>query len=234
MHVSIIIPAYNEETRIGRTLNDYSSLLGEDVELIVVVEGEDQTESIVKSFAKRHRKVRLIYSKERSGKGEAVTKGMKIACKVARDSDIVGFVDADDSTSAHEAWKMIRHLEAGDGEGVIGNRYWRGIGGIPMSRFIASRAYNVFVRTLFGFPFDDTQCGAKFFRAGALKGILGKIVLKDMSFDINLLYELQKRGKKVEEVRINYNPIYKGSTVSTGRLSANLFISTLRYRFKKD
>ena len=71
MKVSIIVPAYNEEKRIGKTLKKMTSYLDRkkyDYELLVVNDGsKDRTADIVRSF--KHKKVKLIDCKKNMGKG---------------------------------------------------------------------------------------------------------------------------------------------------------------------
>src|SRR3989344_5442103 len=95
--LSIVIPAYNEEKRIGRTLDNYLNFFSKKIrnfEIIVVLNGcKDNTFDIVKRFIKKSNKIRYLIFKENIGKGGAIVEGFKTAR-----GDLIGFVDADMAT----------------------------------------------------------------------------------------------------------------------------------------
>src|SRR3989344_4067768 len=100
MKYSIIIPAYNEEKRIGVTLDDYCSYFSKfpkgEVEIIVVLNGcVDNTLMVVKEYAKKYAVLRYVDIKEAIRKGGAVIEGFKIA-----KGDLIGYADADGATRA--------------------------------------------------------------------------------------------------------------------------------------
>src|SRR3989344_8183585 len=108
MKISIIIPAYNEEKRIGRTLEEYLKFFSikkkqekiRNFEILVVINNtKDRTEEIVKEKQKKCMELRYLNFKQ-GGKGFAITEGFKDALK--RDNKLIGFVDADMSTSPEE------------------------------------------------------------------------------------------------------------------------------------
>src|SRR3989344_8345313 len=96
-NLTIIIPAYNEERRIGKTLDDYCRFFNKiklDYKLLVLLNGcKDNTLDVVKKYKKKHSKIEYKNIKEAIGKGGAVIEGFKIA-----NTDLIGFVDADNST----------------------------------------------------------------------------------------------------------------------------------------
>jgi hypothetical protein len=108
------------------------------------------------------------------------------------------------------------------------------LGDLTTTRFIASRGYNIMIRALFGLDYTDTQCGAKFFKADALQIILKRIKLTDLSFDINLLYELHRAGFNVKEVPITYSIVNEHSKVNVGKQIPKMFVITLGYRITKS
>ncbi len=200
------MPAYNEERRIGKTLEIYSGYFEGlrrrkklDYEIIVVINNtRDKTEEIVKKFRKENKRIRHL-NFERGGKGFAVIEGFKNALK--RDSSLIGFVDADMATSPEEYYKLIQSI--GEADGAIASRYMRGALIEPkptMQRLLAKRAFNVLSRALLLLPFKDTQCGAKIFKRDALKKILDNISLSQWAFDVDLLYSIKKAGFKIKEI----------------------------------
>ena len=98
MKVSIVIPAYNEEKRIGNTLEKYIKFLRDKkvkFEILIIINNTtDNTEKVVKNYMKRFPEIRYL-NFQQGGKGFAVIEGFKDALK--RDNDLIGFVDADNA-----------------------------------------------------------------------------------------------------------------------------------------
>ena len=202
--LSIIIPAYNEEKRIGNTLNNYSSHfedLGKtaalDYEIIVVINNtSDRTEEIVKSIREKNRRIRYLNFKQ-GGKGFAVIEGFKEALK--GNSDFIGFVDADLATSAEEYAKLFFSIRNHDG--AIADRY------LPQSRvyppttfrrIVVSRIFNFLIRSILQLPYKDTQCGAKIFKRRAVETMLPHLTMSQWAFDVELLCVLKKNNYSIK------------------------------------
>ena len=232
MHkLSIVIPAFNEEGRIKKTLIEYINYFDTnylDVEIVVVTDGcVDQTPGIVDDLSTQHRCIKHIHPHHRLGKGGAVIEGFKAAT-----GDIVGFLDGDGSVSPSDIFKLVKGLE--DYDGVIASRWVQGANirrHEPPARIVASRTFNILVRLLFGLPFKDTQCGAKFFRSSAISSVINELGVTDWSFDIELLYRLMDKGFKIEEMPVIWE--YKeGSKLDLKSVSAKMLISVLGLRIK--
>lgn len=194
MKLSIIIPAYNEETRIAKTLENYTSFFNKtlkDYEIIVVLNGcVDNTFEIVSKISKKNKTLNVLEFKEKIGKGSAIKQGFKIA-----KGDLIGFVDADSSTSPEEFLKLYNNIS--DYDGIIASRWMKGSvisKKQPFLRIIFGRVFNFIVNILFGFHYKDTQCGAKLFKKNAVEKIIDNIGLTKWAFDIDVLY-LMKRNK---------------------------------------
>ncbi|MEM5835088.1 MAG: glycosyltransferase family 2 protein [Candidatus Aenigmatarchaeota archaeon] len=230
--LSVIIPAYNEEKRIRKTLNIYLPIFKKyyknSFEVIIITDGcKDKTPDIVKKFSKKYKFIKHINYQNRLGKGGAIIEGFKVAS-----GKIVGFLDADGSTSPKSIISLIKYLNKYDG--VIASRWIKKSKVVKkqsLSRRIASRIFNFLVRFLFGFNFKDTQCGAKFFRKKAIEDILPEIGLTDWAFDIDLLYRFSKRNYKIKEVPITWR--YKeGSKLKLSKTSVKMLLSVLGLRVK--
>lgn len=202
----IIIPAYNEEKRIARTLDDYCKFFKEkkrqkvlDFEILVVINNTtDQTEDIVKSYMRICKELHYLNFKQ-GGKGFAVIQGFKEALK--KDFDIIGFTDADDSTTADEFYRIFMKL--GQSDGVIASRYLKRSIIIPkpnIQRIICKTMFNILIRVLFFMPYRDTQCGAKIFRKNAIESVLPRLSMSKWAFDVDLLYSLRKLGFEIKEI----------------------------------
>ncbi len=241
MRIYVIMPAYNEQGRILATLKEYwhalGSAYGKDVRLIVVSDSTDNTNKIVAGYArKQHGGIKLFRGSEKKGKGAALARGFAYACADSK-MTVVGFVDADPVIPGKEITKLIGYLGERGTDGVIASRYARGsvwIGRQRPVRYIASRAYNQLVRLLFGLPYRDTQCGAKFFKKRALCGILNTLALTDMSFDLDLLYEMHLHGFRVVEKPVAYRWIREGSTLVLKKQIPQMMIVALGYRITRS
>src|SRR3989344_4425763 len=118
VELSIIIPAYNEEDRIKKTLEEYVRYFKNyNYEIIVIPNGcKDKTEEIVKSLSKKYKTIKYKTIKEAIGKGGAIKEGFNIA-----NGKLVGFVDADLSTKPKDFEDLIKNMKEYDC--IIASRY---------------------------------------------------------------------------------------------------------------
>jgi glycosyltransferase involved in cell wall biosynthesis len=222
---SIIIPAYNEEARIKGTIKRLvDGFPGQ--ELIVVCDGQDKSKEIVNNLSSEYSNILLLSFNGRLGKGGALIQGFKAAKGKA-----ICFVDADESVSIDDLKGMFQALHGVDG--VIASRRIKGSKILieqPLERRIASRAFNILVRILFGLPFKDTQCGAKIFKRDAILNVLDEIRTTGFEVDVELLWRLKNKGYTIAEHPITW----KHSEGSKFRLSHSngMLISLLRTRIK--
>jgi glycosyltransferase involved in cell wall biosynthesis len=209
--IYIIIPAYNEDKRIGGTLNEYLNYFNRDiVELIVVINNTtDHTEDIVKQYESTNTNLKHIVTPD-GGKGNAIMLGFKDALSKANDNDIICFVDADNATDPENLHKLIITLcsdLANETGAAIASRYLPGSILEPaqsFKRIIASRLFNVFIRMFLWLPYKDTQCGCKIIFASELKKIISYITSMQWSWDIDFLYQLKKQNIGCIEVPITW------------------------------
>ncbi len=222
---SVVIPAYNEQHRIRQTLEQYAEAFL-DSEVIVVLNGcIDATKSIVESVRTKHSHVHLVDIPHAVGKGGAVRAGFLLA-----QAEVVGYVDADGSTSAFEMRRLFESI--GEADGIIASRWAKGsLIGIsqPFARRLASRCFNALVRLFFGLPYSDTQCGAKVFRRSAIECVMRDIETANLAFDVDLLFQLKSRGLQVKEVPTHWIDS-SGSRVRLIPSSARMLASLIRLR----
>ncbi len=194
---SLVIPAYNEENRIQLLFDEIKAF---DGELIVVCDGTDRTADCVRQIAARRQDllINCLEYDHRLGKGGGVIEGLKAAR-----APLVGYFDADGSTSISEMQRLFSHLSSSDI--AIGSRW------VPGStlrvrqgilRRMESRAFNLLIRILFNLTYNDTQCGAKVFKKSAIDTVLPQMTSRGFEFDVELLWQLQQAGYSVEEVPI--------------------------------
>lgn len=205
VYLSVVIPAYNEEDRIARTLqavDDYLAKQSYGYEIIVVNDGStDRTAQIVRGLLPLIRHLRLIDNAENRGKGAAVKQGMLEA-----QGEIRLFMDADNSTSVDQIERMLPEFAAGF-EVVIGSRRVPGAVIAVHQHFIREsigRIFNLIVRILAGLPMKDTQAGFKAFSARAAKEIFSRQTIWRWAFDVELLAIARHHGFKVKEVPITW------------------------------
>jgi glycosyltransferase involved in cell wall biosynthesis len=228
---SIIIPAYNEGTRLGTTLDRVLAYLraqGWDAEVIVVNDGSrDSTADLVRGYARKHPCLRLLENPGNHGKGYSVRNGMLNAS-----GDILLFSDADLSSPIEEAPKLFAALQAG-AEVAIGSRWLQPElqtqRQSPLRQFYG-RLFNVALRILLGLNFKDTQCGFKAFTREAAKKIFPLQKIERWGFDPELLYLARKSGLKVAEVPVAWAHV-EGTRISPLRDGLRMFVEVLRIRW---
>ena len=186
---SIIIPAYNESARVGATLERvlaYVAERGWDAEVIAVDDGSrDNTTEIIRSFAQKNPRLRLLQNPGNRGKGYSVRNGMLHA-----QGEILLFSDADLSSPIEEAEKLLAALADG-ADVAIGSRWLRRdlqTERQPLYRQLFGRVFNLMLRVTLGLKFKDTQCGFKAFTRRAAGIIFPLQQIERWGFDPELLY----------------------------------------------
>lgn len=227
----LLIPAYNEERRIGPVLLDYGRYFQEHYagkfQLVVVLNGcRDNTLGVVRQAATQFPSISALEFADAIGKGGALIEGLKLATH----ADLIGYVDADGATPPHAFHDLVKRC--GEADCVIGSRWVPGavlhVEQTSKRRF-ASRVFHLIVEVLFGMHIRDTQCGAKVMHRDAAQKIHGSLRIADMAFDINLLYSLKRAGYSVLEVPTEWTDKI-GSKVALGRTSLVMFLSVVRLR----
>jgi len=203
MYYSFIIPAYNESERLATSLPKVFAYIRErqlQAEVIVVNDGSsDDTAEATRSFASKYPEIRLLENPGNRGKGYSVRNGMLHA-----NGDVLLFTDADLSSPIYEATKLFAAIEQG-ADVAIGSRWLDGSVVTypqPLQRRVFSRLFNASVRSLFGLPYHDTQCGAKAFRRAAALQLAGVVMEKRWTFDVDLLVCSRFLGLDVSELPV--------------------------------
>ena len=207
--LSIIVPAYNEATRLGNSLKAIVRYLNEnfpDAELIVVDDGSsDKTAQIARERLDEggNLRISLISYKSNLGKGRAVRLGLQAAR-----GEIALFSDADLSTPITESPKLIEPIETGVCDLAFGSRALdRELIGVRQSwrREQGGRVFNLAVRLATGLPFWDTQCGFKAFRMSVCRPLIEAATIDRFGFDVELLYLAYKAGLKLKEIPVRWD-----------------------------
>lgn len=230
---SLVIPAFNEADRIGKTLADclrYLETTSPGSELIVVNDGStDATSKVVHEVFAGQASIatRLLEHFPNRGKGAAVREGLLAGTK-----PIGLFSDADLSTPIEEAPKLVEPIAAGELDVAFGSRALdRSLIGHrqPWRREQGGRVFNLIVRLATGLPFWDTQCGFKAFRLDPFRPILEAAKTDGFGFDVELLYLARKANLRMQEIPVRWNH-NEGSKVSFLRDSIRMLgeIAALR------
>ncbi len=207
MYLSVIIPAYNEERRIGETLKSIDEYLRHqsyDSEIVVVSDGSrDNTASLVRGLEHEIKNLRLIENKENNGKGYVVRQGMLEA-----KGDLRLFTDADNSTSIDHLDKFVPYIGQGF-DVIIGSIAVAGhkvaSGSEPVWRRILGKLGNLFIQIMAVPGIQDTQRGFKLFTAGAVNKIYPKLTITRWGFDIEVLALARKFGYKIKELPVDWH-----------------------------
>ena len=215
--LSIVVPAYNEESRLSATLERIAAWLRSspyaDAEILVVDDGsKDSTAKVVECFAARDCRFRLLKNPGNRGKGYAVRHGMLEA-----KGPWILFTDADLSTPIEELPKLVDAAERAGAAVAIGSRALnRSLIGVRQQRWreLSGIFFNRVMRLITGLPFADTQCGFKLYRRDAAERIFPLQKIDGFGFDVEDLFIAKKLGYGIEEVPVRWNNV-EGTKVST-------------------
>jgi dolichyl-phosphate beta-glucosyltransferase len=219
--LSLIIPAYNEESTIENTLLNIIKYLNTQTygwEVIVVDDAStDNTVERVKLIMSQHpgAKVRLLKNERNSKKGAAVKHGI-----LAAEGKFSIFMDADYAYPVTQINTFLEPLSNGS-DVVIGNRSDPKTTYIvrPVffsyiyQRYILSHIFNTMVRLFLIKGVRDTQCGLKGFSTSAAKIIMNKITTFNFAFDVELLYIAQSNAMNIIQVPVTFDYIEEPSSV---------------------
>ncbi|MGZ3387779.1 MAG: dolichyl-phosphate beta-glucosyltransferase [Isosphaeraceae bacterium] len=233
MENSIIIPAHNEEDRLAAALTMYTRALRhrltDGVEVLVVANGcSDRTAQVTTDYALSNPEVRLIDIPAPVGKGGAVLEGFRQAT-----GRRIIFVDADGATAPESVIDLLNELRWADI--AIGSRWLKDSvvrQQQPLQRRIFSRLFNATVRSLFGLPYHDTQCGAKAFRRNAACQLATVVQETRWTFDVDLLLWARFLDLKVTEAPIVWED-KAGSTLKVPATMSEVAVSLWNMKRRK-
>lgn len=229
--VSVIVPAYNEESRILPTLERLSAYLKEsfsEFEIIVVDDGSaDKTAALTRELGQRLGNIRLISYSSNMGKGYAVKTGV-----ASSKSKLVVTCDADMSTPIEELEKLLPCLNNSHAI-AVGSRALQESDIVirqPWYRERMGRTFNLFVRTLVMGGIRDTQCGFKLFRGDVARELFARSLINGFSFDVEILFLAGKAGYAIKEVPVRwFNSLESRVMLLTD--PARMFLDLLHIRF---
>ncbi|MSQ07973.1 MAG: glycosyltransferase family 2 protein [Dehalococcoidia bacterium] len=229
LFLSIVVPAYNEEARIGAGLERLTAYLNTrpwSWELLIVDDGSgDRTVEIVRNFAALEPRVKLINAPH-GGKGAAVKRGLSEAQGEWRfmcDADLSMPPEHIDRFFAGEGGRPRFDVSIGSREAPGANRI-----GEPLKRHIYGRLFNYLVQAVALRGIRDTQCGFKLLSAEAVETIFPRQRLLGLGFDVEVLFLARKAGFTIGEIAIDWR--YEGQSKVTLSKGALGFFDVVRVR----
>lgn len=230
--VSIVIPAYNEEKRLLKTLEAIAGWAAKNLErteIIVVDDGSrDRTVEVATEFActvQEPVRFKVIQNGVNRGKGASVRSGI-----LAASEPWILMSDADLSTPIEELEKLAQGVQ--NAQIAIGSRAAAGARIAvrqPIYRELMGKTFNGLVRTLVTGGISDTQCGFKLFGREVAREIFARARVDRFAFDVELIYLARKLGFTIAEVPVEWHNS-PDSTVDPIRDSARMFFDILRIR----
>jgi dolichyl-phosphate beta-glucosyltransferase len=228
--LSVVVPAYNEEGRIGASLRKIAEHLTArrlGFEIIVVDDGStDGTSEAAGRIGGEGAPVRIIRNPANKGKGAAVRTGIAAAA-----GDVVLFSDADLSTPIEEIDNLLPWLDSHDL--VIASRSLRDSRvevRQPRYRELMGRMFNVAAQILLVRGLIDTQCGFKLMTRKAVDRILPRLRIDSFSFDVEMIVAARRGGLAVKEVPVRWVNS-RASRVSPIYHSAQMLLDLFRIKF---
>jgi dolichyl-phosphate beta-glucosyltransferase len=230
--VSIVVPAFNEASRIGESLRKIEAFLQRApwrAEILVVDDGSgDKTSEVVRAM--KIPRLRLISNAFNRGKGYAVKCGVLESI-----GEYVVFTDADLSAPIEEMEKLLTAAETTGADVVIGSRavdrsyierhqsWGREVGGIVFNRI---------VRILLGLKLFDTQCGFKLFRRERIRPVFEKMTIDGFGFDPEMLFLSSRAQLKILEVSVRWSHA-DDSKIRFFRDSVRMFVDLVKIRWNQ-
>jgi glycosyltransferase involved in cell wall biosynthesis len=229
----LILPAYNEEKNIRSVLTSFTQAFpaAHFRFHVVVNNSKDATYTNAMQEARNDSRISVSNIPERVGKGGAILYGFS----QVKEGRLLGFIDADGSIVPEAVRRLLAEFDADSNLDVaISSRWLKGselAKKQSLIRQLTSRSFNLLIRVLFGFPYRDTQCGAKILRYSGWQQIATKVREKSFAFDIDLLWQAKKAGLSIKEIAIPWHDT-PGSSVNIMQSAWPIVSSLFRIRFK--
>ncbi len=234
-YLSIVIPAYNEEDRLGVSLpliETYLRERGIDAEILVVDDGSTDGTAAMASAFLRGKPGRVLRQPENRGKGAALRRGVLEA-----EGRWVLMTDADLSSPIEEHARLSEIARDEDLDVVFGSR------GLPDSqveirqniiRQLMGRTFNLLLRMITGLTYRDTQCGFKLFDLQRTRPLFERMVVDHFAFDVELLFLCDRFGLRAKEVPVIWRNSDRSTVNVFGAPPKMLFdVLRVRWRFRR-
>jgi len=197
MDISVVIPAYNEENVILKTINQVKKFLKENFDTFEIIIVDDYSLDKTFNIISEIKDIKVLHNSKNHGKGYAVTQGV-----LKSKGNLILFMDADSSTNISELNKLLKYKDEYDL--IIGSR------GLEESdvkikqnifKVVFGRLGNLIIRLMIVPGIYDTQCGFKLFNNKG-KELFKKLTISEWGFDFELLFLAKKYNLKIKEVPV--------------------------------
>ena len=202
--VEVVVPVYNEEKALPKSIPDLCSYLEAYFPYrwsVVIADNAstDATLAVAGELAATHPRVSVLHLKEK-GRGRALK-----AAWSASEADIVAYMDVDLSTNLWSFLPLVAPLATGHSDVAIGSRLLKGaMVTRQWKRELISRCYNLLVKAMFGNGFSDAQCGFKAIKRSVARELLVEVKDGEWFFDTEVLLLAEERGYRVSEVAVDW------------------------------
>jgi dolichyl-phosphate beta-glucosyltransferase len=235
-YLSLVLPAYNEEQRLGASLRKLADYLGRqtyDCEILIIDDGStDATAEVAENAAAsmpERVQLRVLTHHQNQGKGAAV----KTGCLAASGRYVV-FTDVDLASPLEDCEGIIKALSE-SADVVAGTRVQPGGYDMrrsqPWSRRVMGRLFTFFRKRLLLPDIEDTQCPLKGFRREAAQRIFRAQRLSGWSFDVEILYLARRFGMNTVQVPVRWEHVGGSTLKMRPRMALRIFWDLLRLRF---
>ena len=204
-YLSIVIPAYNEEKRIGETLQkilEFIATKSFPAEILVVDDGSvDGTVDVVNSFSNEKIPLKVISYEKNWGKGYAIKTGM-----LAAGGEYALFTDADMSTPVEMLERFEPHMKEGV-EVIIGTRKTAGayVGKHqPLYRENMGKVFTWLSNRLLGLDTSDFTCGFKCFHRRTIEPVFGSQRISGWGYDTEIIFIARRKGFRIQEIPVSW------------------------------
>ncbi|MDQ3005762.1 MAG: glycosyltransferase [Chloroflexota bacterium] len=233
VELSIVIPAYNEETLIINTLESlraYMATRSEKYELIVVDDGsDDRTAATIEDWQKEmNADLQLLINQKNMGKGFSIRR----AVQASRGKYVI-FIDADLPYELYAIDNFLSALKNGY-DLAVGSRVLPGseVRGVPFYRYMAGQVFSWMVQVILFTGLPDTQCGFKSFRSVAAKEIFRRTGIDGFGFDVEMLFVARKLKFAIQPVPVHMIEHRQRSRVRLFSDSLRMFSNLFTVRLK--
>ncbi len=201
MTVSIVIPQYNEERILEKTISRLAALSfpGYEIKEILFSDdgSRDKSREIVLDAGKKDERIKLLPADRNYGKGNAVRRGM-----IAATGEIVIFTDCDLAYGTDVFPTFFNAIRNGADVAAGSRAHKEGMRGYSFLRRVLSVGYRTFLHLFGGLPVRDSQSGIKAFSRDAAHEIFPVCIADGFSFDYEVLLVAKKKGFSAVEVPV--------------------------------
>ena len=232
MEISVVVPAYNEETLIQGTIDGLRSYLltrPESFEIVVVDDGsQDKTVALVSEWQQSNDiLLKLVSNPANRGKGFSVRRGVQESC-----GRFIIFMDADLPYELGAIDDFLQALRNGH-DIAVGSRVLpsSSVRGVSKIRFLAGQVFSWLEQAVLGTGLADTQCGFKAFNAAAAKEIFRRVTIDGFGFDVEMIYIARKLRYSIHPVAVQMIDRHRASRVRLVEDSFKMFINLFTVRW---